>query len=104
MIRNLENFLSLYVQFSFVRNSVYSVYIIVKKKLAVVSATRVVYTINCVYLVYVCIVIPTDCIQLCKYTRDINKNIHRQRLIRGINLIIKGMLLDKILLLIVDLM
>ena len=46
-----------------------------------------VYTI--VYILYnlwsaVCIVIPTDCIRLCKYTRDITKKIHRQSLFRSI--------------------
>ena len=75
-----------YMQFLFVRYSVNIIfrvifYVLPEKKLGVVRATQVVYTI--VYIVYnllsaSCIVIPTVCIRLCKYTRDITKNTQTQ--------------------------
>ena len=60
MIRNQENFLSFYVEFSFVRYSVYIIFRVVihvssEKKLAVVRATRVVCTIE-----YISCIITSD--------------------------------------------
>ena len=85
-----------YVQFSFVRYSVYIILRVIiqvspKKKLTVVCATQVVDTI--VYILYKlwsaeCIIIPTVCIRPCKHTGDITNKYTDTAYIRSINCII----------------
>ena len=99
------------VQYSFVKYSVYIIFRVIihvspKKKLAVVCAKQVGYTI--VYIMYnlwsaARFVIPTVCIWLWKYTQDITKKNHYGANIGvSINHIIYCMIWDKVLRLIVD--